>query len=40
MAVDGDSFSYSGPMMKRPPNDGSNPPPVDVGDGLVSVTCP
>lgn len=40
MAVDGDSFSYSGPMLKQPPNDGSNPPPIDVGDGLVTVTCP
>lgn len=40
MVVDGDSFSYFGPMMKQPPNDGSNPPPVDVGDGTVSITCP
>lgn len=40
IAVDGDSMSYSGPMMKQPPNDGSNPPPVDVGNGTISVTCP
>lgn len=39
IAVDGDSMSYSGPMMKQPPNDGSNPPPVDVGSGTISVTC-
>jgi hypothetical protein len=40
MAVDGNSFSYSGPMLKQPPNDGSNPPPVDVSDGFISITCP
>ena len=40
MAVDGNSFSYSGPMLKQPPNDGSNPPPVDVGNGIISITCP
>jgi hypothetical protein len=40
MAVDGDSFSYSGPMLKQPPNDGSNPPPIDVGEGTISITCP
>lgn len=39
VAVDGNSMSYSGPMQKQPPNDGSNPPPVDVGDGTISVTC-
>ncbi len=40
VAIDGDSFSYSGPMQKQPANDGSNPPPVDVGDGLITITCP
>lgn len=40
MVVDGDSFSYSGPMMKQPPNDGSNPPPIDAGNGTISITCP
>lgn len=40
VAVDGGSFSYTGPMKKQPPNDGTNPLPVDVGDGLVTVTCP
>jgi hypothetical protein len=40
LVVDGDSASYSGPMRKQPRNDGSNPPPVDVGDGIISVTCP
>lgn len=40
LVVDGASSSYSGPMMKQPPNDGSNPPPVEVGDGVISVTCP
>jgi hypothetical protein len=38
-AVDGASMSYSGPMVKQPANDGSNPPPVDVGNGTVSATC-
>ena len=40
MTVSGDSFSYSGPMLKQLANDGSNPPPVDAGDGVVSLTCP
>ncbi len=40
IAVDGDSMSYSGPMQKQPANDGSNPPPVDVGEGSFSATCP
>jgi hypothetical protein len=40
VVIDGDSFSYSGPMLKQPANDGSNPPPVDVGEGTFSVTCP
>ena len=39
IAVDGESMSYSGPMRKQPANDGSNPPPIDVGDGTISVTC-
>lgn len=38
-AVDGTSMSYSGPMLKQPANDGSNPAPVDVGTGTVSATC-
>ncbi|HSM44818.1 MAG TPA: hypothetical protein VK969_07365 [Acidimicrobiia bacterium] len=40
IAIDGDSMSYSGPMMRQPPNDGSNPPPERAGDGTISVTCP
>lgn len=40
LAIDGNSASYSGPMQKQPANDGSNPAPVDVGDGVISVTCP
>ena len=40
LAFDGNSMSYSGPMQKSPRNDGSNPPPIDVGDGVISVTCP
>ncbi len=40
LVIDGDSLSYSGPMRKQPRNDGSNPPPIDVGDGLISITCP
>ena len=39
IAVDGESMSFSGPMQKQPANDGSNPPPIDVGDGTISVTC-
>ena len=39
IAVDGDSMSYSGPMEKKPANDGTNPPAVDVGDGTISATC-
>lgn len=39
IAIDGDSMSYSGPMLKQPANDGSLPEPVDAGDGVVSVTC-
>ncbi len=38
-AVDGESMSYSGPMLKQPANDGSLPPPVDVGTGTISATC-
>ncbi len=38
-AVDGASMSYVGPMLKQPANDGSNPPPVDVGTGTISATC-
>lgn len=37
--VDGDSMSFSGPMTVQPPNDGSNPPVVDVGHGTISATC-
>ncbi len=40
LVIDGSSASYTGPMQKQPANDGSNPPPVDVGDGTISVTCP
>jgi hypothetical protein len=39
VAIDGDSMSFSGPMLMQPPNDGSNPPPVSAGDGTISVTC-
>lgn len=39
IVVDGNSMSFSGPMEMQPPNDGSNPPPVDVGDGTISATC-
>lgn len=40
LTIDGNSASYSGPMQKQPANDGSNPPPINVGDGTISVTCP
>lgn len=39
LVIDGSSLSYSGPWMMRPPNDGTNPPPVDIGEGTLSVTC-
>ncbi len=39
-AFDGNSMSYSGPMQKTPPNDGSNPPPIAVGEGTITITCP
>ena len=39
LVIDGSSASYAGPMLKQPPNDGTNPPPIDVGDGIISVTC-
>ena len=35
-----DSVSIAGPIQKRPANDGSNPPPVDVGEGTFTFTCP
>ncbi len=40
IAVNGSSMSYDGPMKKQPPNDGTNPAPVDAGTGTISVTCP
>lgn len=40
ISTSGNSMSYSGPIQKQPPNDGSNPDPVDVGNGVISVTCP
>jgi hypothetical protein len=40
IAVEGESMSYSGPMMKQPPQDGTNPAPVAAGDGTISVKCP
>lgn len=39
IGVDGSSMVYSGPIEMQPVNDGSNPPPVDVGDGTISATC-
>ena len=39
ITIDGASMSYTGPMQKQPANDGSNPAPVDVGQGTISVTC-
>lgn len=39
IAISGDSISYSGPILMRPPNDGTNPPPERVTDGTISVTC-
>lgn len=40
LAFDGMSMSYTGPMQKTPRNDGTNPPPISVGEGTISVTCP
>lgn len=39
VAVDGSSMSLVAPFMKQPPQDGSNPAPVEVGEGTISVTC-
>lgn len=39
LTIDGDSVMYRGPMLKQPANDGSQPPPVDVGTGTVIATC-
>lgn len=40
LAISGSSLTYSGPFMKQPPQDGTNPAPVDAGEGTVGVTCP
>lgn len=40
VAVDGASASMAGQMQKTPANDGSNPPPIDVGEGVFTFTCP
>lgn len=40
ISISGNSMSYSGPMEKQPPNDGSIPDPIDVGNGVITVTCP
>ncbi len=37
--IDGDTAMYVGPMLKQPANDGSQPPPVEVGTGTVIATC-
>jgi hypothetical protein len=37
--VTGSTMSYSGPMLKQPANDGSQPPPVEVGEGTIRATC-
>lgn len=37
--IDGDTALYEGPMLKQPANDGSQPPPVDVGTGTIVATC-
>ena len=39
IVIDGDSMSFVGPMQKQPANDGTNPPPVEVGEGTISATC-
>jgi hypothetical protein len=39
LEINGNALAYSGPWMMRPPNDGSNPPPVEAGEGTLSVTC-
>lgn len=39
ITIDGGSMSFSGPMLMKPPNDGTNPPAEDVGEGTISVTC-
>jgi len=39
VTIDGERLTYAGPMLRQPPNDGSNPPPEDAGSGTISVTC-
>jgi len=40
VAVDGNSVSYSGPMVKYlPAPPGELPEPIDIGDGVFSSTC-
>ena len=39
ITIDGSSVEYDGPMLKQPANDGSQPPPVDVGTGRIVATC-
>lgn len=40
VAIDGNSVSIVAEAEKQPRNDGSNPPPVPVGEGLFTFTCP
>lgn len=37
--VEGSTAKYSGPMLKQPANDGSLPPPIEVGTGTLVATC-
>jgi len=40
VAVDGNSVSYAGPMVKYlPAPPGQLPEPIDIGDGVFSATC-
>lgn len=40
LAFDGDSISYSGPVLMYPPFSGGLVDPIDVGNGTFSITCP
>lgn len=37
--IEGSTVRFAGPMLKQPANDGSQPPPIDVGTGTVIASC-
>ncbi len=39
VAIDGDSISYSGPIMRNDPDDPTNIDGISAGNGTISATC-